>query len=66
MEMEESLRKEKSVHVVDTLMITRLDKPFKNVEEISNWMGDIENLFGTVISEEQYRELLSYALNNKY
>lgn len=64
MEMSEDLRQEKSMHIVDTLMINRLDKPFKNVEDVSNWMIDIENLFGSVLSDANYNELLNYGLDN--
>ena len=64
MEMSEDLRQEKSMHIVDTLMINRLDKPFKNVEDVSNWMIDIENLFGSVLSYANYNELLNYGLDN--
>ena len=63
-EMSEDLRQEKSMHIVDTLMINRLDKPFKNVEDVSNWMIDIENLFGSVLSYANYNELLNYGLDN--
>lgn len=64
MEMSEDLRQEKSMHIVDTLMINRLDKPFKNVEDVSNWMIDIENLFGSALSYANYNELLNYGLDN--
>ena len=64
MEMSEDLRQEKSMHIVDTLMINRLDKPFKNVEDVSNWMIDIENLFGTQILNEDYIDLLNFGLGN--
>lgn len=62
--MAEELQVELSERVTTALMINKLDYSFSNVEEVSNWMIQIEDLFGTQILNEDYIDLLNYGLDN--
>lgn len=63
-EMAEELQVELSERVTTALMINKLDYSFSSVEEVSNWMMDIDDLFGTQILDEDYQDLLSFGLSN--
>ena len=62
--MAEELQVELSERVTTALMINKLDYSFSSVEEVSNWMIQIEDLFGTQILNEDYIDLLNYGLDN--
>ncbi|WP_440868109.1 hypothetical protein [Staphylococcus shinii] len=62
--MAEELQVELSERVTTALMINKLDYSFSSVEEVSNWMMDIDDLFGTQILDEDYQDLLSFGLGN--
>ena len=62
--MAEELQAELSERVTTALMINKLDYSFSSVEEVSNWVMDIEDLFGTQILEEDYIDLLNFGLGN--
>lgn len=64
MEMEESLRKEMSETIVSALMCTRLDKSFNSSYEVGQWARHIKKLFGSVLTDEQYRELWDFGIES--
>ena len=63
-EMAEELQVELSERVTTALMINKLDYSFSSVEEVSNWMIQIDDLFGTQILYEDYIDLLNFGLGN--
>lgn len=64
MEMEESLREEMSETIVNALMVTKLDKPFRSQFEVGQWTRHIKKLFGSVLTDKQYRELWNFGIDS--
>lgn len=62
--MEESLREEMSETIVSALMCTRLDQPFDSQFDVGKWTRNIKKLFGNTLTEEQYRTLWNFGIDN--
>lgn len=62
--MEESLREEMSETIVSALMCVRLDQPFDSQFDVGKWTRNIKKLFGNTLTEEQYRTLWNFGIDN--